>query len=221
MLDMLSPTDITAITLRDFSTPEKRKAGGILFDVLFNLNKFLRFEMRDPFQEKLRREDGFLCEWDRFAHGEYHRLAAEEENGSSQQQQQQQRQQQYQYHNYVDVSDIRSEEVDDYNMFSEDDSDAGDGAHNENATMMDIDNAGDRGSQGFRKGGSAVSGNFGDWSLDDESDSDDDYQISTKSGDESRSSMQQRTSNRSGSSNSGRQNTQKSTSSAGRTRKGK
>ncbi|RYG69770.1 hypothetical protein EON64_01920 [archaeon] len=51
----------------------------MLFDVLFNLHKFLRFEARDPFQEKLRREDVFHTDWDRFAHMEYTRLAQEEE----------------------------------------------------------------------------------------------------------------------------------------------
>jgi hypothetical protein len=52
---------------------------GVLFDVLFNLHKFMRFETRDPFQEKLRREDIYHSDWDRFAHVEYNRLAQEEE----------------------------------------------------------------------------------------------------------------------------------------------
>ena len=51
---------------------------GTIFDVLFNLHKFLRFEGRDPFQEKQKREDPFSNDWDRFAYTEYHRLAAEE-----------------------------------------------------------------------------------------------------------------------------------------------
>lgn len=55
---------------------------GVLFDVLFNLHKFLRFEARDPFQEKIRREDIFHSDWDRFAHAEYNRLAQEEEDES-------------------------------------------------------------------------------------------------------------------------------------------
>ena len=46
---------------------------GIIFDVLFNLHKFLRFEGRDPFQEKQKREDAFNNDWDRFAFVEYHR----------------------------------------------------------------------------------------------------------------------------------------------------
>jgi len=56
---------------------------GVLFDVLFNLHKFIRFESRDPFQEKLKREDPLGSDWNRFAVSEYHRLAAEEEGGSS------------------------------------------------------------------------------------------------------------------------------------------
>jgi hypothetical protein len=52
-----------------------------LFDVLFNLHKFMRFESRDPFQEKLRREDVFHTDWDRYAHIEYNRLAQEDDDG--------------------------------------------------------------------------------------------------------------------------------------------
>ena len=51
--------------------------------MLFNLNKFLRFETRDPFQEKQKRDDVFATDWDRYAYMEYHRLASEEENFSS------------------------------------------------------------------------------------------------------------------------------------------
>jgi hypothetical protein len=54
---------------------------GVLFDVLFNLHKFMRFESRDPFQEKLRREDIFHTDWDRYAHIEYNRLAQEDDDG--------------------------------------------------------------------------------------------------------------------------------------------
>lgn len=35
----------------------------------------MRFETRDPFNEKQKREDAFSCDWDRYAHSEYHRLA--------------------------------------------------------------------------------------------------------------------------------------------------
>jgi len=81
MLDMISPEDPLAITFHDLS--RKKNVSGVLFDVLFNLHKFMRFETRDPFQEKQKRDDMFACDWDRFAHIEYHRLAAEEEGYDS------------------------------------------------------------------------------------------------------------------------------------------
>ena len=56
----------------------------MVFDVLFNLHKFIRFESRDPFQDKLRREDSFGSDWNRYACAEYHRLAAEEEGYDAQ-----------------------------------------------------------------------------------------------------------------------------------------
>lgn len=42
----------------------------------------MRFETRDPFQEKIKREDAFNCDWDRYAHLEYTRLSQEEEDGN-------------------------------------------------------------------------------------------------------------------------------------------
>ena len=59
-----------------------RSTIGVLFDILFNLHKFMRFETRDPFQEKIRREDSFQTDWDRYAHMEYTRLSQEEEDGT-------------------------------------------------------------------------------------------------------------------------------------------
>ena len=50
-----------------------------MFNVLFNLNKFIQLETRDPFQIRLEREEPQLTEWDRFARAEYARLAAEED----------------------------------------------------------------------------------------------------------------------------------------------
>jgi hypothetical protein len=82
MIDMIAPADQHAITLDDLLRPNKMAYSGVLFDALFNLHKFMRFETRDPFQEKQRREDIFENDWDRFAHLEYHRLAAEEEENS-------------------------------------------------------------------------------------------------------------------------------------------
>ena len=75
LIDLINPVDPRAITVTDLIKPDKRPLTGVLFDVLFNVQKFLRFETRDPFQEKVKREDGFLCEWDRFAAAEYARLA--------------------------------------------------------------------------------------------------------------------------------------------------
>lgn len=82
MIDMIAPVDQHAITLDDLIRPNKMGYSGVLFDALFNLHKFMRFETRDPFQEKQKREDIFENDWDRFAHLEYHRLAAEEEENS-------------------------------------------------------------------------------------------------------------------------------------------
>jgi len=83
LVDLLAPKDPRAITIEDLIRPERRQVAGLLFDVLFNLHKFMHFETRDPFQEKLRREDGFACDWDRFANLEYHRLAQEDGAGSN------------------------------------------------------------------------------------------------------------------------------------------
>ena len=87
------------MTLRDL---KRCKLSGNFFNVLFNMNKFVAFEMRDPnlirqvmhtlffncvqfkdvsdvvdknLQE---REQPTLTEWDRFAHHEYIRLSMEE-----------------------------------------------------------------------------------------------------------------------------------------------
>ena len=79
MIDMISPVNMRAITIEDMIRPNKRTICGVLFDILFNLHKFMRFESRDPFQEKLRREDVHHSDWDRYAHIEYNRLAQEEE----------------------------------------------------------------------------------------------------------------------------------------------
>lgn len=40
--------------------------GGVFFDALFNLNKFIGFEQRDPFAERQRRNDPFDTDWDRW-----------------------------------------------------------------------------------------------------------------------------------------------------------
>ena len=109
--DMLAPASEGAFTLRDLR--RHRGLAGTLFNILFNLNKFVAFETRDPFLARAEREEaggGGPCgngppgstptstpsavasaggpgyvgpagagDWDRFARGEYVRLAMEEE----------------------------------------------------------------------------------------------------------------------------------------------
>jgi serine/threonine-protein phosphatase 2A regulatory subunit B'' len=79
MIDMIDPVDPHSIVITDLIKPDKRNISGTLFDVLFNLHKFMRFETRDPFHEKQKKDDPYDCDWDRYAQSEYHRLAQEEE----------------------------------------------------------------------------------------------------------------------------------------------
>lgn len=53
------------VRAQDFLKPEALKVGGVFFDALFNLNKFIGFEQRDPFAERQRRNDPFETDWDR------------------------------------------------------------------------------------------------------------------------------------------------------------
>ena len=79
MMDMIKPKNKDYFVVEDFSQPECSQVSGALFDALFNLNKYLMFEQRDPFAERQKREDEFECDWDRFACIDYNRLAMEEE----------------------------------------------------------------------------------------------------------------------------------------------
>eukprot|EP00814_Leptocylindrus_danicus_P001234 CAMPEP_0116032538 /NCGR_PEP_ID=MMETSP0321-20121206/18231_1 /TAXON_ID=163516 /ORGANISM="Leptocylindrus danicus var. danicus, Strain B650" /LENGTH=536 /DNA_ID=CAMNT_0003507997 /DNA_START=18 /DNA_END=1628 /DNA_ORIENTATION=+ len=79
MLDMIKPANPDCLIVDDFLQPECCQVSGALFDALFNLNKYLQFEQRDPFMERQKREDEFDSEWDRFACVDYSRLAQEEE----------------------------------------------------------------------------------------------------------------------------------------------
>ncbi|KAE9448003.1 hypothetical protein C3L33_20102, partial [Rhododendron williamsianum] len=63
-------------TIRDL---KGNKLSGSIFNILFNLNKFMAFETRDPFLIRQERENPNLTEWDRFAHREYIRLSMEED----------------------------------------------------------------------------------------------------------------------------------------------
>ncbi|KAK7268883.1 hypothetical protein RIF29_21592 [Crotalaria pallida] len=76
MVDMIGPENEGYITLRDV---KGSKLSGNVFNILFNLNKFISFETRDPFLIRQEREDPNLTEWDRFAHREYIRLSMEED----------------------------------------------------------------------------------------------------------------------------------------------
>ncbi|KVI07340.1 Calcium-binding EF-hand [Cynara cardunculus var. scolymus] len=85
IVDMIKPQDEAYFTLRDL---KGSKLSGSAFNILFNLNKFMAFESRDPFLIRQERENPTLTEWDRFAHREYIRLSMEEDaddasNGSA------------------------------------------------------------------------------------------------------------------------------------------
>ena len=79
MMDMIKPKNPDCLIAEDFLQPECSQVSGALFDALFNLNKYLMFEQRDPFVERQKREDEFETDWDRFACIDYNRLAMEEE----------------------------------------------------------------------------------------------------------------------------------------------
>ncbi|XP_040957319.1 serine/threonine protein phosphatase 2A regulatory subunit B''beta isoform X2 [Gossypium hirsutum] len=81
IVDMIRPEKEDYISLRDMKSC---KLSGHVFNILFNLNKFIAFETRDPFLIRqiylfLERENPTLTEWDRFAHREYIRLSMEED----------------------------------------------------------------------------------------------------------------------------------------------
>lgn len=80
IVDMISPEREDYITIQDF---KGCKLSGNVFNILFNLNKFMAFETRDPFLIRQEREDPTLTEWDRFAHREYIRLSMEEDGESN------------------------------------------------------------------------------------------------------------------------------------------
>ncbi|XWS76229.1 hypothetical protein CRYUN_Cryun01aG0157500 [Craigia yunnanensis] len=94
IIDMIAPERKDCITILDL---KGCKLSGNVFNILFNLNKFMAFETRDPFLiqqpawnflREQEHEDPTLTEWDRFAHREYIRLSMEEDvedasNGSA------------------------------------------------------------------------------------------------------------------------------------------
>jgi len=73
--DMIRPEQEDKITIKDL---KKCSLRGNFFNILFNLNKFIAFETRDPFLIRQEREEPCLTEWDRYAKAEYIRLSMEE-----------------------------------------------------------------------------------------------------------------------------------------------
>ncbi|RLN59607.1 hypothetical protein BBJ28_00013507 [Nothophytophthora sp. Chile5] len=88
MSDLLHPAKEGEFYHKDFTRSDKIRVSGVLFNVLFNLSKFIEFEQRDPFllRQQLA-EPELTCvrlilslDWDRYARAEYARLAMEEES---------------------------------------------------------------------------------------------------------------------------------------------
>ena len=79
MMDMIKPANMEYLIVEDFLQAHCSQVSGALFDALFNVNKYVMFEQRDPFLERQKREDEFGTDWDRFACIDYNRLAMEEE----------------------------------------------------------------------------------------------------------------------------------------------
>jgi serine/threonine-protein phosphatase 2A regulatory subunit B'' len=78
--DMLVPESEGAYTIRDLRRTRPNSA--LLFNALFNLQKFLGFEHRDPFAQRAEAgEFAGMSDWDKFAKIEYFRLASEDDQG--------------------------------------------------------------------------------------------------------------------------------------------
>merc|ERR1719197_2055801 len=80
MTDLVRPKVEGAVTLKDLCNPERLSLVGVFFNILFNLNKFIAYEQRDPFAAKQLAADPTLTVWVLFARTEYARLAMEEES---------------------------------------------------------------------------------------------------------------------------------------------
>jgi serine/threonine-protein phosphatase 2A regulatory subunit B'' len=79
--DMLHPETEGVFTMRDMK--RERWLSGILFNCMFNINKFILFETRDPFlaRNNVDADGNRVSPWDKFAQQEYMRLASEEDEG--------------------------------------------------------------------------------------------------------------------------------------------
>lgn len=79
MNDMITPKNEVNFTFDELY--DHKATVGIFYNWLCNLNKFIAYETRDLFAIKHQlNELADYSEWDRFAKGEYERLAMEEEN---------------------------------------------------------------------------------------------------------------------------------------------
>ncbi|KAI3898601.1 hypothetical protein MKW98_000714 [Papaver atlanticum] len=75
MVDMIGPENECHIMLHDL---KGSRLSGNVFNILFNLNKFMAFETRDPFLIRQEREEPTLTEWDLQKFGTNHlRLRSE------------------------------------------------------------------------------------------------------------------------------------------------
>jgi len=81
MSDMIKPENELTFTKADFK--KQKDLASVFFNSLVNLNKFIAFEQRDPFQFKneINETPGY-SEWDRFARVEYARLSEDQDYDS-------------------------------------------------------------------------------------------------------------------------------------------
>ena len=77
--DCIHPAIEGELTLKDFTHPHRIRISGFVCNILFNLNRFLAFEQRDPFSIRAQHDEPDLTDWDRYAAYEYARLASQEE----------------------------------------------------------------------------------------------------------------------------------------------
>lgn len=75
--DMICPATPGEITVKDIKNSQMPDC---FFNTLFNLNKFLAYEQRDPFTARQEMADE-MTDWERFARQEYLRLTADDEEG--------------------------------------------------------------------------------------------------------------------------------------------
>ncbi|XP_032879200.1 serine/threonine-protein phosphatase 2A regulatory subunit B'' subunit beta-like isoform X3 [Amblyraja radiata] len=78
LLDLVKPECEGKITLHDL---KKCKMANIFFDTLFNIDKYLEHEQKDPFsiqRQDVENEGPEMTDWERYAVNEYESLVAEE-----------------------------------------------------------------------------------------------------------------------------------------------